>query len=85
MSDILQMVEEIETREDLAEFLGLAASDLRSNPQAWENNSLEDFLSAWSAWVMDCPGWFSARGEITPDAPDWKLIGRMVLAARVYE
>ncbi|WP_282697157.1 hypothetical protein [Streptomyces sp. CC208A] len=85
MVDIQQMVEGIETREELAEFLRLATEDLKSNPQAWENDSLESFLSAWSAWVTDCPGWFSARGEMTPDIPDWKLIGRMVLAARVYE
>ncbi|MFC9734325.1 hypothetical protein ACFWGM_04970 [Streptomyces roseolus] len=85
MSEILEIAQSIETREDLAEFLRLAADDLKSNPGAWENNSLESFLAAWSAWVLDCPGWFAAHGEPVPDSPDWKLIGQMVLAARVYE
>ncbi|MFI9112903.1 DUF7660 family protein [Streptomyces venezuelae] len=79
------MAERIETREDLAEFLKVAASDLEINRQAWENDSLGSFLSAWSAWVLDCPGWFAARSEIVPEVPTWQLIGQMVLAARVYE
>ncbi|MFJ3099551.1 DUF7660 family protein [Streptomyces hydrogenans] len=85
MGDIRRIAQGIETREDLAEFLRLAVDDLKGNPQAWENDSLESFLAAWSAWTLDCPGWFAAHGEPVPDAPDWKLIGQMVLAARVYE
>ncbi|MFE6072512.1 hypothetical protein [Streptomyces sp. NPDC056525] len=85
MDDISQLAERIETREDLAEFLRAAVDDLKENPHAWENGSLESFLSAWSAWTEDCPGWFMAQGEIVPEVPSWRLIGRMVLAARVYE
>ncbi|MFF0561699.1 hypothetical protein [Streptomyces sp. NPDC004266] len=85
MDEISQIAECIETRQDLAEFLRVAVDDLKANPEAWENSSLEEFLSAWSAWVVDCPGWFAARGEVVPDVPNWQMIGRMVLAARVYE
>ncbi|MFG3042195.1 hypothetical protein ACGFYZ_35385 [Streptomyces sp. NPDC048330] len=85
MEQISQIVDGIETREDLAAFLSVAVRDLNANPGVWENDSLESFLSAWSAWMVDCPGWFAARGESVPEAPSWKLIGQMVLAARVYE
>jgi hypothetical protein len=67
------------------DFIRAASEDLAANPDEWENSNLADFLSAWSAWLHDSPGWFENRGEEAPEEPSWKFIGEMLMAARVYE
>ncbi len=75
----------VRTRDDFARFLTDALADLQSRPQDWENGTLERFLEAWAAWVVDMPGWYKNRGGRIPDQPDWNLLAAMVMAARVYE
>ncbi|WP_026151629.1 DUF7660 family protein [Streptomyces prunicolor] len=75
----------VRTRDDFARFLTDVLADLQNRPQDWENGTLERFLEAWSAWVVDMPGWYKNRGERIPDQPDWNLLAAMVMAARVYE
>lgn len=73
------------SRAELAIFLDRMADSLRSNPEEWENHTLEWFLEAWSAWVNDMDGAFRWWGEPVPECPSWKLIATMVLAASAYE
>jgi hypothetical protein len=58
---------------------------LKDFPNEWENANLEDFLSALAAWVEDMDGYFENRSEPPPKTSVWKLIGQMLLAARIYE
>lgn len=83
--DSLGGARNLRSREDLAEFLRSAALDLASNPEGWENRSLEDFLASWAAWLDDMPGWYQNQGKAVPEQPDWQLIAHMVMAARIYE
>lgn len=85
MAGLAEKVRELRTREDLVAFLHLAADDVTANPQDWENDNLPAFLEAWAAWLNDCPGWFAWKGEDVPEVPSWKLVGDMVMAARIYE
>lgn len=78
-------VERIETREDLAAFIGLLGRDYDRDPAGWENGDLESFLEALSAWVADMPGYFENRGLDPAAVPVWRLVGMMLLAARSYE
>lgn len=73
------------TRADLAGFLDQFADSLLEEPELWENDSLERFLRAWSAWLADMDGYFLNREEPVPSSPSWQLIAQMLLAARVYE
>ncbi|MEU1181325.1 hypothetical protein ABZ464_27495 [Streptomyces sp. NPDC005820] len=75
----------VRTRDDFARFLTDALADLQNRPQDWENGTLERFLEAWVAWVVDMPGWYKNRSERIPDQPEWNLLATMVMAARVYE
>ncbi|MGW4237327.1 DUF7660 family protein [Streptomyces sp. NPDC004749] len=84
-SSVEDKVEAVETRDDLARFLEEAVADLECGRPGWENVRLEDFLEAWAAWLKDMPGVFANRGERVPDQPDWRLVARMVMAARMYE
>lgn len=77
--------EEQMTREDLSDFLAKLADSYFYEPAQWDNNSIEDFLRAWSAWLIDMDGYFKKRGEEVPTEPSWQLIAQMLLAARTYE
>lgn len=77
--------ERVQTRDDLATFLAGLADSLLAEPAAWENDTLERFLRAWSAWITDMEGYFTNRGEETPATPSWELIAQMLLAAKIYE
>ncbi|WP_442013817.1 DUF7660 family protein [Paenarthrobacter sp. YAF11_1] len=73
------------SRQDLADFIDQFRDSLRQDPESWENNDLESFLEALSAWTREMDGYFTNRGEPVPDVPSWRLIAQMLLAARVYE
>ena len=73
------------SRQDLADFIDQFRDSLRRDPESWENNDLDSFLEALSAWTRDMDGYFTNRGEPVPDVPSWRLIAQMLLAARVYE
>jgi hypothetical protein len=85
MPELHDRADEISNKEALAWFIAALADSLDEAPDLWENDSLEAFLRAWSAWLHDSDGYFRARGEEPPQSPSWSLIGKMLLAARVYE
>lgn len=75
----------IRTREDLVGFVEALRKDLRDDPSSWENANLDRFLGAISAWVEDMDGYFLNQGKPVPQQPDWKVVGDILLAAKVYE
>jgi hypothetical protein len=85
MSDLEQAMGQVNDRLDLAAFILRLRADLLSDPDVWENPTLERFLEALSAWTQDMDGYFENRGEVTPSEPSWRLVADMLLAARMYE
>ncbi|MEV7871444.1 hypothetical protein AB0P17_36330 [Streptomyces sp. NPDC088124] len=83
--DLVDGLDDVRTRDDLIGFLGEAVADLSRGGAGWENTSLEDFLEALAAWLQDMPGVFANRGQPVPNQPDWNLVARMIMAARMYE
>jgi hypothetical protein len=75
----------IKTRQDFTEFVRQLLADLQSNPQAWANQSLADYLEAVSAWTQDMEGFYSRRKEPIPEQPTWRTLAEILAAARVYE
>jgi hypothetical protein len=78
-------VNTISSRKDFVVFVRSLSDSLRISLNDWENANLEGFLYALAAWVEDMDGYFENRGESPPQTPDWKLVGQMLLAARIYE
>lgn len=68
----------LSTRLELAAFIGYLHADLKSNPDAWENGTLDRFLEAMQAWLKDS----DASESIDPK---WRAFAQTLLAARVYE
>ena len=85
MIPLEDLADRIETREDLAAFIEELERNVRDRPDAWENATLDRYLAALASWTEDMDGYFLNRGESVPDAPSWRLVGQMLLAAKVYE
>jgi hypothetical protein len=83
--EIHKQVDQIETRQDLIEFVEALRNDLLRHSSDWENPTLERFLGALAAWTTDMDGYFHSRGEQVPSQPSWRLIGNLLYAAKVYE
>ncbi len=68
----------MKTREDVVNTLDALHADLRANPDGWENQSLDRFLEAMSAWLD------SSRLRKVNE-PSWELICDMLQAGKIYE
>ncbi|MFC8078465.1 hypothetical protein ACFUN8_23345 [Streptomyces sp. NPDC057307] len=77
--------DEIHSREELAVLVRKLRQDFERHGDAWENNTLGDFLEALAAWVDDSPGWYRNAGEELPAGGDWTFMARALQAATVYE
>jgi hypothetical protein len=75
----------IRSRKDFVVFVRALRQDLLDNPQSWENSTPEPFLEAIGGWVEDMDGYYVSQQRPVPQEPDWKLVGDMLMAARVYE
>ena len=83
--DLDKMVEKIESREALVDFLEVLLADLEENRSEWENDTLERYLDAMWGWLQDMDGWCRNLHIPVPEQPSWKLIGWILLAAKYYE
>jgi len=77
--------EEIETREDFVRFVHALQADLRDNAAGWENPSLGSYLEALEAVADSIHQRFKNHGLSLPDQPTWRIIGDILLTARIYE
>jgi len=75
----------ISSRGDFVEFVKALGKDLQNDPTSWENATLERFLEAVAAWVEDMDGYYLNQGRPVPVQPDWKVMGDILMAAKMYE
>ncbi|MEU5771495.1 hypothetical protein ABZ782_36905 [Streptomyces asoensis] len=75
----------VRTRADLVSYIRQLSQEAQVPSSGWENQSLDCYLEALSAWTNDMDGYFGNRGEPVPDGPDWSLIASMLRAACFYE
>jgi|LakMenE18May11ns_1017448.scaffolds.fasta_scaffold7389516_1 hypothetical protein len=75
----------IRSREDFVAFVKALTKDLRDNPESWENSTLEHFLEALGGWVEEMDGYYLNQGKPVPQQPDWKVVGDILMAAKMYE
>jgi hypothetical protein len=80
-----EQVDAINSREEFVSFVRALLRDFKQDPGSWENDRLESFLNAIAGWVEDVDGYYSNLGEPVPDQPSWKVLGQILLAAKVYE
>ncbi|MEV8454205.1 hypothetical protein AB0467_18795 [Streptomyces sp. NPDC052095] len=75
----------VRTRADLVSYARQLGQEAGAASNGWENQTLERYLEALSAWTDDMDGYFANRGKPVPDQPDWSVIADMLRAACFYE
>jgi len=82
---IVDELDKVVSREQLAKFVSVLAVDLTQNPDEWENKSLGAFLEGLSGWIADMDGYYLNNNLVVPDEPNWRVVAEMLIAARSYE
>jgi hypothetical protein len=80
-----ERIDLINTKEDLADFVGSLRSDLHSSPSDWGNQTLDCYFESMEAWIRAMEYAYENMGEEFPRQPSWKMIADILYAAKVYE
>jgi type I restriction-modification system DNA methylase subunit len=83
--ELHERVDQIQSRADLVEFVEVLQKDLQANAEAWENATLDDYLSALARWLEDSDGYYRNQGRQIPESPSWRNVAEMLMAATMYE
>ena len=76
----------VNSRADFVKFLTLLHQDLLTNPQEWENQTLERFLEAMAAYAQDIQGYYDNTGQpLNADEATWQNFANILRGASVYE
>jgi hypothetical protein len=79
----------VSDRRSFVKFVQLLRQDLSTNKDAWENNTLESFLEALSAYAEDIQGYYnnhkSTDVPIDADVASWETFSDIFKGARIYE
>lgn len=68
---------EINSGDDLADFLRGFRECIASHPEQWKNVDLEQFLEAMATWIRQ-----SSSTDL-PDAESWRTLPTILYASRV--
>lgn len=83
--DFTQKIDEINSREDFVSFVELLFSNLKNNPEEWENKTLPDYLESMASWTEDMDGYYQNMGLPMPENINWKVFANILIAAKMYE
>lgn len=75
----------VSTKNELIKLIYSLVSEVKSNPNQWENNDLPSFLEAMASWMEDMEGFYENMNKPYPDDVNWSVLGDILMAARVYE
>jgi hypothetical protein len=81
----LERVGEIQTKEDLADFVEEFREGLIKDPSDWENPDLERFLGAMEAWIRSIDMYSKNTGDSDITTPSWSTFAKILCASKVYE
>lgn len=75
---------EVTDRKSYEKFLNLLLIDFNKNN--WENNRLDIYLEAMSAYTSDIDGYYKNNEPCqNPDKPSWKVFADIMRGAVAYE
>ncbi len=73
-------------RRSFIEFVQLLRSELLSNPDIWENKTLDDFLEAMAGYAEDIQGYYqNMKQPIDADKANWQVFVDILKGASIYE
>jgi hypothetical protein len=80
-----ERVNQVRSKEDLADFVNALRADLAGNSGNWENPTLDRFLRAMEDWVRVMDNYYRNTGQPLADQPTWKTFADILMAAKMYE
>ena len=83
--ELNERVNQVKTRQDLCGFVAALRADLASNPERWQNPTLDAFLSAMQSWIDGMENYYRNTGQPPADPPRWKTFADILMAATMYE
>jgi hypothetical protein len=83
--ELSKQIAAIESKEDLADFVGALRLDLENNRSEWENPTLDRYLAAMEDWIKSMDHYYKNTGQPTPLTPTWRTVADILHAAKVYE
>ena len=82
----IHRTEEIRSHQDFIAFLHSLKEDFAKNGESWENNRLDSFLAALTAYADDISGYHKNTAQQTDlERPTWKVFADVLLGATKYE
>lgn len=77
---------DVRERSDAVQFVRELCKEFKADPDAFENQTLPDYLEALASWLEDMHGYYENAGEVFDEAsPSWKNLCDALGAAAVYE
>lgn len=83
--NLIEILSNVNDKDEFAKFVGELVTDLRNNPDSWENHSLDAYLQAMQSWVEDMDGWEKNLKINISDMNVWKLMAHILYASKIYE
>jgi hypothetical protein len=79
---IVEMAEQVKSKEDFVNFLQVLIADFSNNKEEWENPELGRYLEAMEGFLQDSTEKSINKIDFTPS---WSLFARIMVAASIYE
>ncbi len=83
--DAIPNFSKVSSRKDFSEFVILLRDYVASNPDAVENDKVDRFLEAISAYSIDIEHLYRNYGREFNEASDWQLFAEILSGAIIYE
>ncbi|AWA31532.1 hypothetical protein HYN48_14420 [Flavobacterium magnum] len=86
MDTRIEATKNIRTRQDFIVFLNELLLEYRANGPEWENNNLENFLSALADCAEGIDGFYAnTQPQMNAEEASWKIFADILMSARIYE
>ncbi len=72
---------DVQSAEDLSALVAVLAEDLATNPDGWENDTLERFLSSMAAWLRSMNNYARNTGDVDVMTPSWNTFAKILVAS----
>lgn len=83
--NIEESIKHIKSRQEFVNFVRDLKMNFSSDPESWENATLENFLEGLSAWTEDMDGYYKNNDLPMPTDINWNIFAKILLAAKYYE
>jgi hypothetical protein len=83
--ELHEHIEQIKSREDLADFISALKLDLETDPGGWENSTLGRFLEAMECLIRRMDNISKNTGQPPIHQPTWQSFASLLYASKIYE